>query len=73
MMFLWLPFLFLIPFAIFWMARSGGDVGCCGMSHTGPTQSQGPSGPDPMDILRQRLARGEITSAEFEEIRRALS
>jgi uncharacterized membrane protein len=72
MMFLWLPFLFLIPFAAIWMLRSGGDAGCCGMSHSGTAFPPGPTGPEPLDILRQRLARGEITPAEFEEIRRAL-
>jgi hypothetical protein len=78
MMFLWLPFLFLVPLAMFWMMRSGnGDgvgVGCCGMSHVGhgqgDTTGQSPSGPDPTEIARQRLARGEITTSEYEEIRR---
>ncbi|MDO8484991.1 MAG: SHOCT domain-containing protein [Candidatus Limnocylindrales bacterium] len=28
--------------------------------------------PDPMDILRERFARGEITEAEFEQVKRAL-
>jgi uncharacterized membrane protein len=72
MMFLWLPLLFLIPFAVFWTARTGGGVGSCGMSHSGFVPSQGSGGPEPMDILRQRLARGEITSAEYEEIQRVL-
>jgi uncharacterized membrane protein len=76
MMFLWLPFLFLIPFAMMWMMRSGngGGMGCCGMDHSGTahTPSAGSTGPDPMDIARQRLARGEIDSAQFDEIRRAL-
>ena len=76
MMFLWLPLLFLIPLAMFWMMRSGngGAMGCRGMDHSnsGQTPSGGGSGPDPMDIARQRLARGEIDSAQFNEIRRAL-
>lgn len=29
-------------------------------------------GPDPIDIARQRLARGEIDTAEFDQIRRAI-
>lgn len=28
--------------------------------------------PEPMDILRSRFARGEITEAEFEQAKRAL-
>jgi uncharacterized membrane protein len=75
MMFLWLPFLFLIPLAMFWMMRSGnGDgMGCCGMNHAGNSQAQSAGNPDPIEIARQRLARGEINSAQFEEIRRAVS
>ena len=74
MMFLWLPFLFLIPLAMFWMMRSGngGAVGCCGMDHSNSTQTPLAGDPDPIDIARQRLARGEIDSAQFEEIRRVL-
>ena len=75
MMFLWLPFLFLIPLAMFWMMRSGngGGMGCCGMNHAGNSQTPSAGGPDPIEIARQRLARGEINSAQFEEIRRAIS
>lgn len=74
MMFLWFPFLFLIPFAMFWMMRpgTGGGMGCCGMSHAGDMQTPSAGGPEPIEIARLRLARGEITTAEFEEIRRAL-
>lgn len=75
MMFLWLPFLILIPFAIFWMVRpgtGGNGMGCCGGTRTGPAQTPNTSGPDPVDIAGQRLARGEITTAEFEEIRRII-
>lgn len=72
MTFLWLPFLFLIPFAIFWMLRPGNGMGGCGATHAGHAQTTSPGGPDAMEIARQRLARGEITSAEFEEIRRTI-
>jgi uncharacterized membrane protein len=73
-MFLWLPLLFLIPFGFMWMMRSdAGGAGCCGMNHASPVAPQGSAGgPEPIEILRLRLARGEITSAEYEEIRRAL-
>jgi uncharacterized membrane protein len=74
MMFLWLPFLFLIPFAMMRMIRSGNGGGMgCGMSHAGPAQTRPAAGPDPIEIARQRLARGEIDSVQFEEIRRAIS
>ena len=72
MMFLWLPFLFLIPFAIFWMMRSGEGTMGCGMGHAGHAEAPSAGGPDPIEIARQRLARGEITVAQFDEIRRAL-
>jgi len=74
MMFLWFPFLFLIPFAMMWMMRSsnGGGVGC-GMDHSGNSHTPSAGGPEPIEIARQRLARGEINTAQFEEIRRAIS
>ncbi len=75
MMFLFFPFLLLIPFAMMWMMRSGsgGGMGCCGMDHSGNMQPPPVGGSDPMDIARKRLASGEITTAQFEEIRRAIS
>jgi uncharacterized membrane protein len=75
MMFLWLPFIFLIPLGMIWMMRSGNGsgTGCCGMSHAGPAQAPPATGLDPIQIAGQRLARGEITPSEFDEIRRALS
>jgi uncharacterized membrane protein len=75
MMFLWLPLLFLVPFAMMWMMRSGngGAMGCHGMDHSGNAQTPPAGGPDPIEIARQRLARGEINSAQFEEIRRTIS
>lgn len=73
MMFLWLPFLLLCPLAMIWMMRSGNAMGGHDVSHTGPMQTPSAAGPAPIDIARQRLARGEIDSAQFEEIRRAIS
>lgn len=73
MMFLWLPFLFVIPFAMFWMMRSGNAGGMgCGMGHAGDAHTPVAGGPDPIEIARQRLARGEITTSQYEEIRRAI-
>lgn len=74
MMFLWLPFLFLIPFAMIWMMRSpnGASMGCSGMDHAAVPQTP-PATQDPLEIARQRLARGEVTTSEFDQIRRALS
>lgn len=72
MMFLWLPLLFLIPFAMFWMVRSGSGVGCCGVTQSSDAQPPSTAGQDPIEIARQRLARGEITTVQFEELRRVL-
>ncbi len=70
MMFFW--FLFLIPFVIFLVARPYGmGGGCCGWRGTG-VQPPAARGNDPVEIVRQRLARGEITPAEYEEIRKTL-
>ncbi|MDO8986916.1 MAG: hypothetical protein Q7V14_01675 [Coriobacteriia bacterium] len=73
MMFFWLPFLILVPIGVFWMLRSGTVPGCCGMDHSGRVTTPGVgAGSEPIDIARLRLARGEITTAQFDEIRRAL-
>ena len=37
-----------------------------------PTVGPGPSGPRPLDILKERYARGEITREQYEEMRRNL-
>lgn len=73
MMFLLFP-LFLIPFALLWIVRPGADMGWGGAMHADYGQGHMPvaGGVDPMTIAGQRLARGEISTAEFEEIRRAI-
>ena len=68
MMFLWLPFLFLIPFAIFFMVPPAGVTA----SQSGMQGPPSGSGQDPLDIAAVRLARGEVSPAEYDEIRRAL-
>lgn len=46
-------------------AMGGLDQASRGRSDTSPH-------PDPVDILRERFARGEITEAEFEQAKRVL-
>ena len=67
MMFLWLPLLFLIPLALFWdhPTVSDGIPGAAHGASSVPTEN-------PNEIARKRLARGEITVSEFEEIRRVI-
>jgi uncharacterized membrane protein len=78
MMLLWIPFLF-IALWVFWRMARHGEVGmgaaCCGMGHDGHAAMHGtpPAGrSDAVEIVRQRLARGEITPEEYDAIRRAL-
>lgn len=73
MMFLWFPFMFLIPLVILWALRSDEGMAGCGLGHMGHVQPPKADASDPMDIARVRLARGEITTSEYEEIRRAIS
>ena len=41
--------------------------------HSGTTQYGSSSGRSPLDIAKERYARGEITKEEFEQIKRDLS
>ncbi len=70
MMFIWL--IVLIPLVIYLIAAPGEGWGCREMPHAAPAQGTVPAHEDPVAIVRRRLARGEITSAEYEEIRRRL-
>ena len=54
---LFLGLLTLLGLGIAWLVRQVGR------------RSVAPAGPDPLEIARRRLAAGEITLAEFEEIR----
>jgi len=69
MMFLW--FLFLIPL-VFWMMRPDMGVRDGGANRAGYNYPPAATSPDPIEIARQRLARGEITTSEYEVIRRTL-
>lgn len=51
----------LVVLAVRWLSSSG---------HLGPGHRS--AAPAPLDILKERLAKGEIDVAEFEERRRAL-
>lgn len=71
MMFLWL--LFLVPLFIFLGNRTGVGGSCCGSVPSAHVPPSSLPGEDPMSILRRRLARGEITPSEFDDIRRAIA
>jgi len=53
----------LIGFAIYYFMKN---------NNNGFNSSQKDSGTDAMEIAKKRLARGEITNAEFEEIKKRL-
>jgi putative membrane protein len=55
----------LFAIAIRWAVRGGRDQG--------PPQPPGPRPDDPIEILRQRYARGEIDEEEYERRRKTLS
>lgn len=69
--FLLLVLLLCVPL-MFMRHGLGGGCGMARMYGPAPTQPTAPVGKDPVDIARERLARGEITPAEYEEIRKAL-
>lgn len=71
-MFLWIPIVVLIYLVATRAGTGGSAVGYCA-GHAGHAPASVPTGPEPIDIARQRLARGEITIAKFEEIRRAIA
>ena len=73
MMFLWLPLLFLIPFAFVRMVRPESEVARCGSANPYRQSTSAPADADPIDIARLRLARGEITPTEYGQIRRLIS
>jgi uncharacterized membrane protein len=72
MMFLWLALLFLIPFMLVRTIRPGSEVARCGSGYPYGHPTVGAAGADPVSIARLRLARGEITPSEYEQIRRLI-
>lgn len=68
-MFLWIPLLIVIPLAAILVAGRG--VGS-GDLRVDPPHGVSPIGAEPMDTARLRLARGEISAAEFETVKRVL-
>jgi len=44
----------------------------CRGAHEAHSAAPPSAGLDPIEIARQRLARGEINTAQFDEIRRAI-
>jgi uncharacterized membrane protein len=70
MMFLWIPLLFLVPVAIVWLMR---PELLSGAHASAPQPAAAPARDEALQIARRRLALGEITPVEFDEIRRAIS
>jgi len=59
----------LIGWAIFALVRGGmGHGGCCGSHHSGHGNEK-----TPLDILKERYAKGEINKEEFEAKKKDLS
>lgn len=52
----------LVIWGIFALVRGVGGHGCCGHNHEGHKQGE----KTPLDILKERYAKGEINKEEFE-------
>jgi putative membrane protein len=65
---LWLLFILGAVFVVAWVARWSGGAGTSG---AGPAPPRG-TPESPLDIARRRYAAGEISRAEFEQIKKDL-
>ncbi len=68
MVLFWVLVIALIVLGIRWLIRADRNSRL-----GGPNGSSGPRPDDPLEILRQRYARGEIDDEEYERRRRTLS
>ena len=70
MMFIWL--IVAIPLVIYLVAGPGESWGHGSAPRVAAPAGSAPPYEDPIAIARRRLARGEITPADFEDIRRRI-
>lgn len=63
----WIPML--LSMLVFW----GGLVGIVAFAIRALSKSQSPAPESPMDLLKERYARGEIDGDEFDERRQVLT
>ncbi|MBI1800218.1 MAG: SHOCT domain-containing protein [Chloroflexi bacterium] len=63
-----------IGMLLFWLFIIGGAVWLAQSvaRGAGPAGMSAPASESPLDILKRRYARGEITKEQYEEMRRAL-
>lgn len=54
------------------MGCGGGGMGHR-MHHGGESREHNAAGPDPLTLLKERLARGDITLEEYQKLRQVLS
>jgi uncharacterized membrane protein len=71
--FFWLVLLAAVGLLIFWAIRQSGHHHNGAPLPPGAVPPTHPTHDEAMAIARRRLAAGEITPAEFEEIRKALN
>ncbi len=71
--FAWWGVVMALMMLVFWALIIGGIVLLVSwLARQGQPAGAGPRGERPLDILRERYARGEITREQYEEMRRDL-